>query len=105
MELKIKREVEVEETINIDFPYYYKQDLLLDESDVVVYGMLEENKRVSITVKKTSNMFSFPCLEFELDIEDVPASKMSCYMTDEYKGTEKEFFKAKELMLKAISEI
>ena len=106
MKLKITRKVDQEETIDIDFPYYYKHDLLLDKSDVVIYGMLEENRNVSITVKKTvEDMFSFSCLEFELSIESVPASRMACYMTDEHKSTKEEFFNAKELMLKSIGEI
>lgn len=100
MELKIKRKVEQEETINIDFPYYYKHDLLLDEVDVVIYGMVEEHRSVSITIRDHDMI-----PQVELEIKKRPASTMSCYMTDEFKGTEKEFINAKELMLKSIREI
>jgi hypothetical protein len=103
MELKIKRKVEQEEIINIDFPYYYKQDLLLDETDVVIYGKIERDRYISITVE--SNGCHGNPVRFELEIKIRSAESLSCYMTDEYKGTEKEFLNAKESMLKAISEI
>ena len=76
---------------------------MLDESDTVIYGKIGENKHIAITVRK--NYVMFPGIDFELEIKIRHASTLSCYMTDEYKGTEKEFFNAKELMLKAISEI
>ena len=103
MELKIKRTVEQEETINIDFPYYYKHDLLLDHSDTVIYGKIERDRYVSITVEN-NGLHGNP-VRFELEIKIKSAEHLSCYMTDEYKGTEKEFLDAKESMLKAISEI
>lgn len=91
MKLKIKRKIETEETIDIEFPYYYKHDLMLDEVDVIIYGKIEENKTTSIHISHNYRGGD----NYELEIEKEPASNFSSYMTDEYKSNEAEYLKAK----------
>lgn len=98
MKLEITRKVEHKETVEIDLPYYFKHDLMLDEADVVIYGKVEEKRCTSI---KISHGYGSHSNEFELSIEDRPASAYGCYMTDEYKSTETEYLAAREKLLAA----
>ncbi len=96
MKLEITRKVEHKETVEIDLPYYFKHDLMLDDEDVVIYGKVEEKQCTTIKVSYGSRRN-----EFELNIENWPASAYGGYMTDEYKSTEAEYLAAKAKLLAA----
>lgn len=104
MKIKIKRKIEKEEIIDIDFPYYYEHDLLIDEANVIIYGKIEENRHVSIKVSERY-YDTFLDIEFEIGIENRRAETLSCYMTDEYKSTESVFLKAKSKLIKSLPTI
>ena len=91
MKINIIKKVEVSETIDIDFPYYYEHDL----DDAVIYGKIEENKNSSI-------MLNFDKSRFEIGIDHEPAKRVSCYFAKKYKGTEKDFLMAKQELLSKI---
>jgi len=95
MKLEITRKVEQKEIVEIELPYYYKHDLMLDEVDVVIYGKVEENKCTAIQISQGRE------LEFELSVERRPAAQYGCYMADEYKSNEAEYLAAKVKLLAA----
>lgn len=99
MKLKIKRQIEKEEEVDIEFPYYYKHDLMLDEMDTVIYGKIEENKTTSIHITHNWNGRN----SFELEIEEEPASYFSSYMTDKYKSNETEYLNARKELIDAVN--
>lgn len=98
MKLEITRKAECKETVEIELPYYYKHDLMLDEADVVIYGKVEEKRCTTI---KVSYGYSSRSTEFELSIEDRQAAAYGCYMADEYKSSEAEYLAAKAKLLAA----
>ena len=100
MKLEITREVKKTETIDIEFPYYYKHDLSSDEEDVVIYGKIDEKKHTSIKIGKR---YWDQSIEFELEIEERGAASLACYMTDEHKSSETEYNAAKNKLLAAAS--
>lgn len=63
MKLKIKRHIEQEQTIDINFPYYYKIIREGDKCIYTVYGKLEINKHLSIirTECEDDEMDSYEC--------------------------------------------
>jgi hypothetical protein len=99
MRLEIIRKIDQKETIEIELPYYYKHDLMSDYSDSVIYGKVEEKLHTAIKISYIYQGGS--C--FELESEKRNASYMSCYMTDEFKISEKEYLSAKEKLLAAAS--
>jgi len=94
MRLEITRKVEQRETIEIEFPYYYKHDLMGDESDSVIYGKIEERKCTAIQLSYRRDE-----KEYSIEVEERSASAFACYMTDEYKSTEAEYLAAKFKLL------
>lgn len=96
MQLEITRTESVREVIEIEFPYYYKHDLMLDESDAVIYGKVTVSNHTSIRVSKGRS------LEYELNLDKLPAQHYGCYMVDKYKSSESEFLAAKAEMLAAV---
>lgn len=98
MKLEITRNVEQRETIEIQFPYYYKHDLMFDDVDSVIYGKAEEQRNTKIHV---TYGYSNKERRFELEIEEKPAATVACYMTDEHSSNEAEYRAAKEKLLAA----
>ncbi len=94
MKLEITRKIETKETIEIELPYYYKHDLMLDSDDSVIYGKVEEKKHTAIHVSRWGKCF-------DLEVEERNAASFACYMTDEYKGCEAEYLAAKAKLLAA----
>jgi len=97
MKLEIPRKIEQKETIEIEFPYYYKNDLLLDDVDSVIYGKIEEKRHTTIQVRNNYQGGR----SFELEVEARGAASVACYMTDEYKSDEGEYLAAKAKLLAA----
>lgn len=102
MLLEVVRNIKVKETINVEFPYYYKQDLYQENCDSIIYGKIEENKHTSIQV--TEYYISKEC-EFTLKIENHPATYYSEFMVNDYKSNPIRFIKAKHKMLKAVKDL
>lgn len=98
MKLKITKQIEQTEVVDIELPYYYKHDLLLDYADVVIYGKIEENKCTHIKIDRGRDE-----LVFELSTQSKPAAQYGCYITDEYKSSEAEYLAAKVKLLAAAS--
>lgn len=99
MKLNITRRVEVVEAIDIELPYYYRHDLMLDTSESVIYGKVEESRHTAI---KISCSLGDRGHEFELAVENRPAGTVGCYMTDEYRSSEDVYLAAKEQLLAAV---
>jgi hypothetical protein len=97
MKIEITRKIEQKEIIEIEFPYYYKHDLMLDESDSVIYGKIEEEKHTAIQI---SNDYR-GAEEFSVEVEKRKAVTLDCYLTDEYKSDEAEYLAAKTKLLAA----
>ena len=103
MEIEVTQKIDVKKKINVDFPYYYKHDLMVGECDSVIYGKVEENKAIAIHI---SYRYLDGIIEYELGIESTnPIGKNSCYFIDKYKSSEEEFLIAKNKMLSALSSI
>lgn len=97
MKLEITRKIKQRETIEIEFPYYYKHDLLPDDADSVIYGKIEEKQCTTIHVRNDYR----GGMSFELEVEKRGAASVACYMTDEYKSNETEYLAAKAKLLAA----
>ena len=102
MKLEVIRKIEKKETIDIEFPYYYKHDLFSDVSNAVIYGKIKENLHSSIMV---CERYDNQATEFELTIEERGAASLACYMEKEYSSNEREYLAAKSYMLEAIGNI
>lgn len=100
MKLKLKRKKEVVEIIDIDFPYYYKCDFMMDESDCIAYGKIEKNKHTQITI---TEYYANLERRYELEIEKMQAESLECYIKDKYKSNKYEFETAKLAMQNAIT--
>ena len=98
MKLEITRTTKQKEMVEIELPYYYKHDLMIEEADVVTYGKVEESRCTSIKITHNYGSYS---QAFDLSIEDMPAAAYGSYMTDEYKGDEAEYLAAKAKLMKA----
>lgn len=100
MKLEITRKIEHTETIDIEFPYYYKNDLMPDDSSSIIYGKIEEMRHTSICIRHHDlrNEDSY-----EIEIKEEHASNFSCYMVEKYKICESEYLAAKKTALAAIA--
>jgi len=98
MKLEITKTVDQTETIEIEFPYYYKHDLMCDDVDSVIYGKIELERHTAIQLR-----YDYRSGErsFELEVEQRPAETLGCYMTDKHKGGEVEYIDAKAKLLAA----
>ena len=98
MEIEVTKTIKQKVKVNIDFPFYYKHDLMLDELDAVIFGKIEESKSTAI---KVTTSYLRDKKEFELEIERCSPERNACYLTEEYKCSESEYLEAKEQLLKA----
>lgn len=48
MKIKIVKNVQTVETLEVEFPYYYKQNLSGECDEIVIYGKIEENVHACI---------------------------------------------------------
>jgi len=97
MQVEISKKVDVKETIDIELPYYYKHDLMLDCCSSVIYGKIGESLCTSIQISSTNEKD-----EYELDTEVSSLKEHSCYFEDKYKSSEAEYLAAKSKMLAAV---
>lgn len=99
MEIKIKKKVVVEEIVDIELPFYYRHGMDFDHNDVTIYGRVDKDKHVSITINTS---FRNKDVEFELEIDyGFCSGTISSYMEDD-ESCEEAFLKAKSEMLIAL---
>jgi len=88
--------------IDIELPFYYRFDLMLDYCASVIYGKIEEKKHTAIKINDESfDKTHGHGIEIEVNylnsISDV--AYYSCYMTEEYISNEYEFLEAKNKLI------
>lgn len=101
MQIEITKQVPVQETIEIDFPYYYKHDLYPEDSESCIYGKITENKLIAIHIR--SSWKYDPELEISIELSNTHASQHTCYLKPKYKSTEEEYLSAKTRLLNFIA--
>jgi hypothetical protein len=99
MKIEMNKTVTVKEAVDIDLPYYYDYDVG-DEGNYHVYGKIEENRMISITVTTYHGKRGF-------DIEISERHVSSCaefleFLTLDKVSSEAFFLAAKRDMLAAI---
>jgi Arc/MetJ family transcription regulator len=93
----LRAALEQRETIEIELPCYYKHELLLDDTDSVIYGKIEVNQCTTIQVRDDYR----GAVSFELEVAKRGAASTACYMADEYKSNEGEYLAAKAKLIAA----
>lgn len=101
MKIKIIKQIEKTEVVEIVFPYFYKHDLLLDHADIVIYGKIERKTHSTITLSYEPNDDE----KAEIEIEHRPAESLGCYFADEHKSTPEEYLDAKRKALEIIQKL
>lgn len=96
MKIEITTTKRVKKTIDIEFPYYYKDDLMSDYGDTVIYGKIMTD--YEITIKENESYSGVKSYEIEKD------SRSDCYFTDEYKSSKEEFEAVKVRALAFLNE-
>lgn len=105
MKIEITKSVQTKEIIDIELPYYFKHDLMLDNSNCIAYGKIEESKCTTITLHE---YYEDNSIEYELEIKKVHPAQFGCYggyMIEKHKSCESDFIKAKDEMLAAIQSV
>ena len=90
MKFEVNRTVTVKEIIEVEFPYYYRQDI---DGDCVIHGKIEEFEHTSI--QHSGDVFRF-------EIEDRGAATLGCYFTNEHVSSEDAYLRAKARLLQAV---
>lgn len=99
MKIEIVRNVQTVETIEVEFPYYYEHDLMLDHADVVIYGKIEEN--VHTCIEENKNYHSGE-LTYALKVESFRKS-LSEYFEQDYASTKEEYESVKNRCVEFLS--
>ena len=97
MKVEVTRKVEVKETVEVELPFFYQHDLMVDHADVVIYGKVEDGKATKITVSKGRST------RYELETEQCRVSAFGCYMTEEYASTQAKFEEVQAELVAAAS--
>lgn len=83
MKIEITTTKRVKETIDVEFPYYYKHDLMIDYGENVIYGKITED--YAYAIQEIKNYDGKVAFELEKDTWD------GSYFKKEYKSTKKEY--------------
>lgn len=83
MKIEIIITKRVKEIIEVEFPYYYKHDLMSDYGDSIIYGKIMPDYEIAIKEVELCN--GKKSYEIEKDF------RSNCYFTDEYKSNKEEF--------------
>ncbi len=97
MQITITKTTKTQETIDIQLPYYYKHDLMLDDGDFVIYGKIDEQHVTAVKLARSNDRASA-----EIEKTHTDWHSLSNYLTDEYKGTQQEYDEAKAKALALI---
>jgi hypothetical protein len=68
MKIEIIKTIEQKEIIDVEFPYYYKYDLMLDHCDSIIYGKINKNSHYKIYCTKYYNSNE---KTYKLEIENI----------------------------------
>ena len=98
MKIEITINIKKKEVIDVELPYYYKQDLFLDDGYSIIYGKIEEDKCTAIQISKS---FRGNSSTYELEVEVAKPASSSCYFDDKYKSSETEYLEAKANLIEA----
>lgn len=104
MQVEIIKTVKQVEIIEVELPYYYKQDLMSDYCSSFIYGKIEEKLCTSIRETK-----SYDSKEEKYEIEkekydSIKNSGLSSYFDEKYKSNQKEFEDVKARCLSFLDE-
>jgi len=103
MKIEINKQITITEIIDIELPYFYKQDLMSDYGDAVIYGKIEEKNATAI--HETKNYDGEEKYEVEkCPFTSIGNSGFSCYFREEYKSTKEEFEAAKKRCIAFINQ-
>lgn len=91
MKIEIEKSVSVKETIDVEFPYYFKHDVSSDHCNSVIFGKIELNR--TVTLQKNH---SYVCTDdsWELNVEGCNAWRMGRYFAADCRSEEWEFLEA-----------
>lgn len=90
MQKRITKTIKQVEEIDVQVPYFYKHDFMLDDMDVVEYGMIDNDHSVSIIKEEN---YRDGKLKLTMDIEETGIDKAcDSYFSEEYKSNEEEFY-------------
>jgi len=102
MKLEITKNVSQTETIDVEFPFYYKNDMLLDDIDYIIYGKIEPMLHTKIHVIKNYRDKRF---DFQLEHEKPNFAQLGCYFVDgDYASNEAEYLAAKTALIAEANE-
>jgi hypothetical protein len=99
MKITINKRTYIKETVDIDLPYYYKQNIFLDYSDTEVYGRIDEKEHISISIT-TDNTGEYTRIQWEK--KDTDWNSLGCYLEQKYKSNKETFIKIKYLAVNII---
>lgn len=86
--MKIQIETIAREEIDVELPYYYKQDVGGDDYDSVVYGRIDEKQTVTVH-RNHSYSRSETSVEFEVYSTDF--NRCGCYFKEKFRCTKEVF--------------
>lgn len=98
MQAEITKQVPQVEIIEVEFPYYYKHDLMSDYGDSVIYGKIEEKMCTSIQETKNHDGEE----KYEIEKEEhhsIKNSGLSSYFDKKHQSSKEEFEAVKERCL------
>jgi hypothetical protein len=93
MKIDITKIIAVNKTIEIDYPYYYKDDRMLDHARNVVFGKIVDDIVYEIEYYES---YRGGGISYSLTKDD----RNDRYFDEEYRSTEQEYNDAKDRALK-----
>lgn len=97
MLVEVIKTMRMRETVEIELPYFYKHDLMMDECDSIIYGKIGEREHYSIQVT-----YHRDHADVKVERERTDWQHCSCYLGEEYKSNADEYAEAKALAIAAI---
>lgn len=94
MQVEIEKIITEIEVIDVELPYYYKQDCGSEFGDVVFYGKIEENSVTIIDETSYDEVIKYEISKTEH--HSIKNSGYSCYFGEKYKSTKEEFESVKQ---------
>lgn len=95
MKIEITKIKEVKEIIEVDFPYYFKHDLMSEYGKTIIYGKILP--KYAISIKEDESYNGKKSYEIEKDLRG------DCYFADKYRSTVDEFEQAKARLLEFLN--
>lgn len=102
MKIEITETIRTKKTIELELPYYYKHDLMMDHCDSIIYGRIDAEHVCSVQL---TTAYSDGALSVELQRKQTSWANYSCYLRDEFKSNESEFKKAKATAIEFVRDM